>query len=160
MRFLRTLLITAAVGLTCASCEGTGSGGDSKPSQSPSSSKPSALSTPSQHPTTAAPKPSPAAVLFPGHQVHQSDNGVIASKASWGNGWPWKTPSVVMACSDAVSGGAYLNAANGENYLLTGTIARPGFVTGNAGTDLWNGDDAGAYGEWLDAAKKLCPKGG
>ncbi|SBV03401.1 hypothetical protein YUMDRAFT_03099 [Streptomyces sp. OspMP-M45] len=64
-----------------------------------------------------------------------------------------------MACSDAVNGGAYLAAADGENYLLTGTIARAGFVKGNAGVALWDMKDEGAYAEWLDAGEKLCPGG-
>ncbi|MGW5122986.1 hypothetical protein ACWEQ7_02795 [Streptomyces sp. NPDC004069] len=91
--------------------------------------------------------------------MRQTDDGVIASRASWGKGWPWKTSDVVMACSDAINGGAYLNAADGENYLLTGTIARPGFVKGNAGVLLWDMKDEGAYAEWLDAGQELCPAG-
>ncbi|MFE6362961.1 hypothetical protein ACFVP3_23555 [Streptomyces sp. NPDC057806] len=62
-----------------------------------------------------------------------------------------------MACSDAVGGGAYLNASDGKNYLLTGTITEPGFVQGNAGTDLWDGEDGDAYAMWVDAGAKFCP---
>ncbi|MBL1120718.1 hypothetical protein JK364_51940 [Streptomyces sp. 110] len=43
---------------------------------------------------------------------------------------------LAVGCSDAIGGGAYLNAANGKNYLLSGTISQQGFVDGNAGTDL------------------------
>ncbi|MER7310848.1 MULTISPECIES: hypothetical protein [Streptomyces] len=97
--------------------------------------------------------------LFPGRTAQESEDSVVATRASWGKGWPWKTSDVVMACSDAVNGGAYLAAADGENYLLTGTIARAGFVKGNAGVALWDMKDEGAYAEWLDAGEKLCPGG-
>ncbi|WP_435611852.1 hypothetical protein [Streptomyces sp. bgisy159] len=82
---------------------------------------------------------------------------MIATRETWGDGWPWKTSDVVMACSDAVNGGAYLSAADGRNYLLTGTIARPGFIVGNAGVMLWDLKDADAYGRWVEAGEKLCP---
>lgn len=89
--------------------------------------------------------------------MKQLDESVIANRESYGKGWPWKTSDVVMECSDAVGGGALLNAADGENYLLTGTITQQGFVKGNAGTDLWNGKDGDAYAEWVDAGTTFCP---
>lgn len=127
------------------------------PSPAPSSPAPS---TPTGDPVTSEPPapPSPtAAALFPGHKVQQLEDSVIANRESYGKGWPWKTSDVVMACSDSIGGGAYLNAADGENYLLTGTITQQGFVKSNAGTELWNGKDGDAYAEWLDAGAKLCP---
>ncbi|WAZ20184.1 hypothetical protein STRCI_001283 [Streptomyces cinnabarinus] len=91
--------------------------------------------------------------------MHQTADSVIANRDSYGEGWPWKAEDVVMACSEAIGGGAYLNASDGENYLLTGTITEPGFVKGNAGTDLWDGKDGDAYALWLDAGAKFCPGG-
>ncbi|AXG79064.1 hypothetical protein DVK44_16760 [Streptomyces paludis] len=64
----------------------------------------------------------------------------------------------MMGCSDAISGGAYLDAG-GKKYLLSGTIARPGFVDGNALGDLWNQGDTDVLVEWQDAADRLCPDG-
>ncbi|MCQ9178918.1 hypothetical protein KMT30_07710 [Streptomyces sp. IBSBF 2953] len=89
--------------------------------------------------------------------MRQLDDSVIANRDSYGKGWPWKTSDVVMACNEAIGGGAYLNAADGDNYLLTGSITRRGFVKGNAGMELWNGKDNAAYVEWLNAGAKLCP---
>ncbi|SBT90464.1 hypothetical protein GA0115233_101910 [Streptomyces sp. DI166] len=91
--------------------------------------------------------------------MHQSADGVTANRGTYGKGWPWKSHDVVMACSDAANGGAYLNADDGENYLLTGTIAQPGFFKGNAGVLLWDGKDGDAYAEWVDAGERLCSDG-
>ena len=89
--------------------------------------------------------------------MQQLADSVVANRESYGTDWPWKTSDVVMACSDAIGGGAYVNAADGEYYLLTGTITRQGFVKGNAGTELWDGKDGDAYAAWVDAGTRFCP---
>lgn len=97
--------------------------------------------------------------IFPGRNVRIADAGIIANRSAWGADWPWKTADVTMACSEAINGGAYLNAANGKNYLLNGTISQQGFVDGNAGTDLWDQRDMDVFAEWMEAAEALCPPG-
>ncbi|WP_167546297.1 hypothetical protein [Streptomyces zinciresistens] len=170
---MRAVLVAGLIVMTASAC-GSGSGGDpaesapaTQPESTPAPASSEASSPPPSDPSPSDPPASePAASepasqsLFPGRTVRQSEDSVIASRASYGKGWPWKTSDVVLACSDAVGGGAYLNAANGENYLLTGTITRPGFVKGNAGTELWNGKDGDAYAQWLDAGETLCPDAG
>lgn len=172
VRALRTLVATVLVAAVCAACGSDSDSADTAspsppPSSTPSTPEASSTATSAESPATAsaspssstpdsAASPSASTVLFPGHSVHQTADSVIANRDSYGKGWPWKADDVVMACSDAI-GGAYLNASEGENYLLTGTITEPGFVERNAGMELWDGKDGDVYAMWEDAGKQLCP---
>ncbi|MFI1291993.1 hypothetical protein ACH4VM_26615 [Streptomyces sp. NPDC020792] len=177
----RVELVAALAVLVCAGCGGSGDEGMTpEESQAAEASRAAELAEAIKVPETAEPteasesaavseEPDPEEdvqepdevpeKLFPGRSVKVHNGSMVANRGAWGKGWPWKSSDVVMACSDAINGGAYLNAADGENYLLTGTITQPGFVKGNAGVLLWDMRDEQAYGEWLDAGAKLCPAG-
>lgn len=166
MRTAMTLAVLAAVTLlTCCACSNDSS--DDK--AAPETSHSALVETPDGPEVTDAPEETVTAEnaepteetpkLFPGHDVRQTDEGVIATKASWGADWPWKTSDVTMGCGDAIGGGAYLNAADGKNYLLSGTISQQGFVDGNAGTNLWDQRSTDVFAEWQEAADTLCPAG-
>lgn len=168
---MRTAMTLAALSaltvLTCCACGGDDDSGDHAAPETSRSSP--AVETPVEPTVTEEPEATPTPgddepteetpKVLPGRSVRQTDDGVIATKAAWGADWPWKTSDVTMGCSDAINGGAYLNAANGKNYLLTGTINQQGFVDGNAGVELWDQRSTDVFAEWEEAADKLCPEG-
>lgn len=167
---MRTAMTLAALSaltiLTCCAC---GNDNSSDDQTAPEATQSTLVEAPEEPEVTDAPEETATSEdeepaektpkLFPGRNVRQTDEGVIATKAAWGGDWPWKTSDVTMGCSDAIGGGAYLNAANGKNYLLSGTISQQGFVDGNAGTDLWDQRSTDVFAEWQEAANALCPAG-